>query len=78
MFLPQGKALLSRQAVDAALDIEDGVDPPHGFSGKRGPRDLGEVKQLATPMGPAACLDQRPRLASWMVEVVEPGLGVGL
>ena len=29
-------------------------------------------------VGPAACLGQRPRLAPWMVEVVEPGVGVGL
>jgi len=48
--LPQRKALLGGQAVDAALDVEDGVDPPHGLSGERGPRDLGQVEQLATPM----------------------------
>ena len=76
--LPQGEALLSRQAVDGALDVEDGINPPHGFGGERRPRDLGQVKQLATPMSPTPRFRQRPGLAPWMVEVVEPGISVGL
>lgn len=28
---PHGEALPGGQAVDAALDVEDGVDPPHGL-----------------------------------------------
>ena len=90
--LPHGEALLGRQAVDGALDVEDGVDPAHGFGGQRGARDLGEVKQLATPMGHreaiprrdvseadrAARFGQRPGFAPWTVKVVEPRIRVGL
>ena len=35
MLLANGQALLCGHTVDAALDIEDGIDPPHRLDGER-------------------------------------------
>jgi len=62
MRLAHGEALLWGQAVDGALDVEDGVDPPHRLGRERGLRRLGEVKELP------------PAVAQQPASVIGPGL----
>lgn len=78
LLLPQGQALLGRQALDGALGRKDRVDPPHRLGGQRGTGDLGKLEQLAPAMRPAGGLGDRAGLAAWRVEFVEPGIGIGL
>jgi hypothetical protein len=78
LLLSHGQALIGGQAVDGALGCEDRVDPPHRLGGERGTGDLGELEQLAPAMRPARGLGDRAGLAAWRVELVEPGIGVGL
>ena len=78
MLLPHGQALVGWQAVDRALDVKDGVDPAHGLGGQWRAGELGQVKQLAAPVGPAAGLGDRSRLSLGVVKVVEPRVGVSL
>ena len=78
VLLPHGQALVGGQAVDGALGVKDGVDPAHGLDGQRGAGELGQLEQLASPVCPAPGLGDRPWLPPGMVEVAEPGIGVGL
>ena len=50
MLLPHGQALLGGYAVDAALGVKDGVDPPHGFGRQRRACKLSQLEWLATPV----------------------------
>ena len=78
LVLPHDQALLRRPAVDRALGVEDGVDPPHRLGCQRRTTQLGQFKQLSPPVGPAASLHDRPRPASWRIQRGEPGIGIGL
>ena len=44
VLLADSPALGSRQPVDGALGIKDGIDPPHRLDGERRPRQLGQLK----------------------------------
>ena len=70
--------MLCRQAFDAALNIEDDIDPPYGFHGERRPPQTGQVKEFTPPVGPTRCFGDRAGLASRGIEVVESGIGIGL
>jgi hypothetical protein len=72
------QALGGRHAVDLALDGEEFIDPTDGFDGQRRPPEIGQLEELAPPMAPARRLGDRPGLAPAVVEVAEPGIGVGL
>src|SRR5205085_1658962 len=74
----RGEALLRRQAVDLALDGEQGVDALHRFERDRRLADAGEVEKLAPRMRPACRLDDRASRASGVVEPVEAGIGIRL
>src|SRR6476469_2690220 len=76
--LPHRQALLGRLAVDLALDREQLVDPPYRLGRDRRLAERGQLEQLSPGMGPAGCLEDRTWLASWLVEPVEPGIGVRL
>jgi len=76
--LAHRQALFCGQPVDATFSIEDGIDPPHRFDRKRCFGNLRQFEEVASAMGPAASLNDRSRLAQRGVEVVEPGIGIGL
>jgi hypothetical protein len=76
--LAHGEALLCRQAVDAALDVEDGIDPPHRLDGKRCACNLGQLEELPPPMCPTGRLGDRSRLARRRIELIESGIGISL
>ena len=78
MLLANGQALLCGHTVDAALDIEDGIDPPHRLDGERRTGKLRQGEELAAAMRPAGCLGHRTRPACCRVKIVEPGISVGL
>jgi len=80
---------LRRLAVDAALDLEQGIDPPDGFQGDGGDilgrlaladvgLDVGKLEELAPRVAPAQCRGYRPGLPPRVVERVVAGTGVGL
>jgi hypothetical protein len=48
------EALLWRQAVDGALDVEGGIDAPHRLHRERRFRELGQFEQLSPPGCPTA------------------------
>src|SRR5438045_7350680 len=64
-------ALLWRVAVDLALDGEQHIDALDRLDRDRRLVDAREIKELASRMGPAGRLDDRPRLAVGLVEPVE-------
>jgi hypothetical protein len=47
-------------------------------SAASGARELGQVEQLAPPVGPAAGVSDRAGFARFVVEFVEPGIGIRL
>ena len=73
-----GQALIRRQAVDRALGVEDGVDPPHSFNSEWCLGNLCQLEKVAPPVGPTPSRHQRFRLAQRRIEIVEPGVGVSL
>jgi len=84
--LSDGMPLPGGQAVDVAFDRKDLIDPAHHLDGQRRPRfrrgqalgNIGEHEQLAPPMSPARRLKDRAGFACRMVEIIEPGICVGL
>jgi hypothetical protein len=76
--LSDRQALLGRLAVDLALDREQLIDPPYRLGRDRRLADRRELEQFASRVGPARCLEDRPRLPLRLVEPVEPGVGVRL
>ncbi|ESX81703.1 hypothetical protein X756_31275 [Mesorhizobium sp. LSHC412B00] len=81
--LAHGVALGRRQAVDRALDIEQGIDALHGFDRQRIDEvgllavrllarrrfDIGQLKYFAPAVGPAAGLQNRRRLTTRRIEI---------
>jgi hypothetical protein len=63
-----------RQAVERALDREQGIDALDRLDGDRRLVDPGEIDELAPHMCPAHPLDDRARLAACSIEPVEPGI----
>jgi hypothetical protein len=61
---------LGRLAVDFALDGEQLIDAAHDLDGDRRLGELGEVEEVAPPMGPARGFDDRRGLAALFVEGV--------
>ena len=68
----------SGDPVEFTLDREDRVDAPHGFDRQRRFAGVGEDEEIATAMAPAQRLGDRPRPSLGIVELAEPGIGVGL
>jgi hypothetical protein len=67
-----------RAAIDLALDGEDRIDAPDRLARQRRHAQIGQLEELAPPMAPARRLGDRSGLASGVVEIAEPGIGVGL
>jgi hypothetical protein len=76
--LPRRQAVRGRQAIDPTLDGEEFVDAPDGRDRQRRLPQIGQLKELAPAVAPARRLGDRPRLAPAVVELGEPGIGVGL
>lgn len=90
--LADGTALVGGLAVDAALDLEQGIDAPHDLQRQRRDRsgrsafssaagaglDIGECKERPARMGPASSLQDRARRSASLVQPVVAGVGVGL
>src|SRR5699024_1067811 len=77
------------QAVDAAFDLEDRVDPGHrlqrdrrdvvaGFALADIPLDVGEFEELPAGMAPAESAADRAGLTVAAVKVVVTAVGIGL
>lgn len=78
MFTPDDKAFLLRLAVYGSLELEDRVHALDGFSSDRRFAEVRQIEELPAPMRPAGGLDNRRRLATGGIEVVEACEGVGL
>lgn len=87
--LPHGKAGICVHAIDLALDIEDRVDPFHGFQGDgrdvmRGfvlahvARDIGQLEELAPCMAPAERAACRAGMTVSQIEAIVAAIGIGL
>ena len=76
--LARRQPVAGRHAVDLALDGEDRVDPPDRLDRQRRLAQIGQLEELAPAMAPARRLGDRPRLAPAVVEIAEPGIGIGL
>jgi len=87
--LPGCVPFVDGQAIDAAFDVEDRIDPRHGF--QRNGRDvvggfafadialdIGKLEELASGMAPAQRADDRSGIAVGPVEVVVAAVGIGL
>jgi hypothetical protein len=72
------QAFLRGDAVDLALDGEQGVDSLNGFNGNRCLVEPRQVEELAPRMCPARRLDDGTRFATCAIEPVEAGIGVRL
>src|SRR5207237_6259525 len=91
-FLPDSPTMLSALAVDRAFDVEQGVDAPDRLQCQRrddrrrfalrraagGRSEIGHLEEGAAGVDPARCLDERPRLAGGLVQLVVPTISVGL
>ena len=53
LLLADGQALLGRQAVDGALGVEDGVDPPHRLDRERRLGEIGQLEEVAPCRAPS-------------------------
>ena len=73
-----GQALLRRSAVDVPLEIEDGVDPTHRLERDRYLGHVGQHVELAPAVRPARRLGDRAGFSPGVIEIVEPGIGIGL
>lgn len=90
--LAHGVALGRQQAVDRALDIEQGIDALHGFDRQRIDQvgllavrllarrrfDIGQLKHFAPAVAPAAGLQNRRRLTARRIEIAVTTKGIGL
>ena len=61
-----------------ALDGEDPSMRRTASTASGGFAQVGQLEELAPAMAPARRLGDRPRLALAVVEIVEPGIGIGL
>src|SRR5207248_5184932 len=69
---PTDRPLISRSIA------KDRVDAAHGFERQRRLCRIGEHKELAPAMAPAGCFGDRRGTAPGLVELSEPGIGIGL
>ena len=90
--LPDGDTLFGRLAVDATLDLEQGIKALHGFQRNRidhagtltaalparGSLDVGQFEELTPCVCKAARLDHGGRLTAGRVELVVAAIGIGL
>jgi len=76
--IAHGGALLRLQAMDLALDREQGVDALDRRDRNRRLLQPCELEELAPSMRPAADLDDRPGLTRRLIEPVEAGIGIRL
>jgi hypothetical protein len=90
-FLAHGQALVGGTAIDGALDLEQGVDPPHPFQrdgrdhrklamclAASGLGDVRELEELAPTMGPTGGLKDRPAPSFGFIKGIVAAIGVGL
>ena len=75
---PHRQTVTGRHAIDRALDGEEFIDPTDGFDGQRRLSEIAQLEELAPAMAPARRLGDRPGLAPAVVEIAEPGIGIGL
>ena len=69
---------LGRKTVDLTLDGEQDIDTLDRLGCDRRLAEPREIEELASAVRPARGLDDRTFLAIGMVELAEPGVGVGL
>jgi hypothetical protein len=70
--------LRGREAVDLALDGEQGIDARDRLDRDRRLLQPCQIEELASPVRPSGRLDDRSALARGLVEPVEPGIGIRL
>ena len=70
--------MLARDAVDLALDGEEGVDAFDCLDRNGRLGDPRKIEELAPCMGPACGFNNGSRFAALLVEPVKAGIGVGL
>jgi len=92
VFLAGGKPLGRALAVDAALDVEQGIEALHGFERDRIDHggaltaallasrayDISELEELPPRMGKAARFQHGARVAAFAIEIVVAAIGIGL
>jgi hypothetical protein len=90
--LARYEPLIGVEAIDRTLDLEQGADAPDGLERDGRDerwrhalglalgtgRDVGQHKELAPAMGPAARLQDQARTSIGFVELAESALGVSL
>ena len=76
--LPHRQPVAGRLAVDPALDGEDLVDAPDRFNRQRRFAQIGLLEEVAPAMAPTGRLGDRAGFAFAVVEIAEPGIGIGL
>src|SRR5205814_9051836 len=72
------QTLAGRHTVDLALDCEDRVDAAYGFERQRRLRGIGQHEEVAPAVAPTGCFGDRRGPALCLVELSEPGIGIGL
>ena len=76
--LPHRQPVAARLAADPALDGEDLVDALDRLDRQRRFAQVGLLEEVASAMAPASRLGDRAWFAFAVVELAEPGIGVGL
>jgi len=69
---------LRSKTVDLTFDGEQDIDALDRFGCDRRFAEPREIEELASPVSPARGLDDRTFFAIGIVELAEPGVGVGL
>jgi hypothetical protein len=75
--LPHRQPVAGRLAIDPALDGEDRLDALDRLDRQRRFAQVGLLEEAAPAMAPASRLGDRTRFAFAVVELAEPGIGVG-
>ena len=90
--MANGKPPISRQTVDGALDLEQGVNPPDCFEGNRRDNsrrsalglasgiglDIGEDEELTPRVSPAGRFQDWVRLPVGLIQLAVAAVGIGL
>ena len=76
--LPRCQPVAGREAVNRALDREELVDAADRRDRKWRLAQIGQLEELASAMAPARRLGDRPGFAPAVIQIAEPGIGIGL